>query len=125
MTTTAAYELIFAAGITTGIFSGAGASFTTRIITSPDGDIAEDRFVTAVGTYNAGATLSGSSAWLMQLATFEAAAQPKKARATSYQALGTVFSSVVASSSETASIVSPWSAAIRPEVAARARDRRL
>ena len=73
--TTAAHELIFAAGMTTGIFSGAGASFTTRIITSPDGDIAEDRFVTSTGTYSATASLGGSSAWVMQVAAFKAANQ--------------------------------------------------
>ena len=70
----AANELIFAAGITTGAFSAAGTNFTNRIITTPDGDIAEDRFVTATGSYNATATL-GSAAWLMQVATFRAASQ--------------------------------------------------
>ena len=73
VTTTAARELLFAAGMTTGMFNGSTSGFTTRIITPIDADIASDRFVTAVGTYNAGATLSGSSAWLMQLATFKAA----------------------------------------------------
>jgi hypothetical protein len=40
-TTTAANELIFGAGITSGGFTGAGTGFTSRIITA-DGDIAED-----------------------------------------------------------------------------------
>ena len=74
VTTTAPRELIFGAGITTGLFTGAGTSFTSRIITSPDGDIVEDRFVTATGSYSATATL-GSAAWLMQIATFRAASQ--------------------------------------------------
>jgi hypothetical protein len=59
--------------MTTGVFNGSTQGFTTRVITPIDADIASDRFVTAVGTYNAGATLSGSSAWLLQLATFKAA----------------------------------------------------
>ena len=42
---------------TTGGFSAAGANFTNRIITSPDPDIAEDRFVTATGSYSATASL--------------------------------------------------------------------
>ena len=36
-------------------------------------DIAEDRFVTATGSYSATASLSGSAAWVMQVATFKAA----------------------------------------------------
>jgi glucose/arabinose dehydrogenase/chitodextrinase len=73
VTTTAAHELIIGAGTTTGGFSAAGSGFTTRVITSPDGDIAEDRFVTATGSYGATASLGGSAAWVMQVATFKAA----------------------------------------------------
>ena len=73
VTTTAANALIFGAGMTTGGFSTAGTNFTTRIITNPDADIAEDRIVTATGAYSATAPLSGSAAWVMQVATFRAA----------------------------------------------------
>ena len=58
VTTTAANELIFGAGITGGVFSAAGPGFTSRIITT-DGDIAQDRIVTTAGSYSATATLSG------------------------------------------------------------------
>ena len=61
VTTTAANELIFGAGTTTGGFSTAGTNFTTRIITNPDADIAEDQFVTTTGTYSATAPLGGSA----------------------------------------------------------------
>ena len=71
VTTTAANALIFGAGITTGGFSTAGTNFTTRIITVPDADIAQDRIVTAAGAYSATAPVSG--AWVMQVATFKAA----------------------------------------------------
>jgi hypothetical protein len=54
-------------------FSAAGSSFTTRVITQPDLDIAEDRFVTTTGSYSATAPLSASAAWVMQVATFRAA----------------------------------------------------
>ena len=73
VTTTAAGALIFGAGITTGGFSAAGANFVNRIITTPDLDIAEDRFVTTTGSYSATASLGGSAAWVMQVATFRAA----------------------------------------------------
>jgi len=61
ISTTAANALIFGAGTTTGGFSAAGTNFTTRIITTLDADIAEDRIVTSTGSYSATAPLRGSS----------------------------------------------------------------
>jgi hypothetical protein len=59
--------------MTTWAFSGAGASFTQRIITS-DGNIAEDRIASSTGSYAAQATLSGSSqTWILQVVAFKAA----------------------------------------------------
>jgi hypothetical protein len=75
VTTTAAQELIFGAGMTTGNFTAAGANFTSRIITTPDGDIAEDRFVTVTGSYSATATLGGPAAWIMQVVALRNASQ--------------------------------------------------
>jgi glucose/arabinose dehydrogenase/PKD repeat protein len=72
-TTTTARELILGAGMTTGVFSNAGSGFTKRIITTPDADIAEDRAVTATGSYSATAPQAGS--WVMQMVTFRAAGQ--------------------------------------------------
>jgi len=69
--TAPAGALLFGAGITGGVFSTAGTNFTTRIITVPDADIAEDRIVTAAGPYSATAPVSG--AWVMQVAAFKAA----------------------------------------------------
>jgi IPT/TIG domain-containing protein len=71
VTTTAANELIFGGGMTLAKFTGAGSGFTSRIITSPDADIAEDRTVSATGSYSATAPNSSSN-WVMQLATFKA-----------------------------------------------------
>jgi hypothetical protein len=56
-----------------GGFSAAGGGFSTRIITSPDLDIAEDRFVTATGSYSATASHNGSAAWVTQVGTLRAA----------------------------------------------------
>ena len=72
VTISATNELLFGAGMTTTTFSGPGGGFSQRIITSPDGDIIEDRVAVAVGTYNATAPLN-SGAWVMQLAAFKAA----------------------------------------------------
>jgi glucose/arabinose dehydrogenase len=71
-TTSAANELIFGAGITTGGFSAAPPPYTTRVITQPDLDVAQDQIVTMAGSYAATAPVSGS--WVMQVATFKAAA---------------------------------------------------
>ena len=69
-TTTSANELIFGADtIATGT-PGPGTGFTTRIITSPDSDIAEDKIVSATGAYSATAPVSPSGYWVMQMATF-------------------------------------------------------
>jgi hypothetical protein len=67
-TTTAAKEVVVGAGMTSGTFTRAGTSFTSRVITNPDADIAEDRITTAAGSYSATASVSGG--WLMQMATF-------------------------------------------------------
>jgi Concanavalin A-like lectin/glucanases superfamily/Bacterial Ig domain len=71
-TTTAANELIFGAGMTDARFTGSGGGFTSRIITTPDADIAEDKIVSSVGNYSAAAP-APSSKWVMQMATFRIA----------------------------------------------------
>jgi len=72
-TTTSANDLIFGANYVQTDTSKAGTGFTKRLITSPDGDIAEDEIVTATGSYHTTATLSSSGGWIMQLAAFKAA----------------------------------------------------
>jgi hypothetical protein len=69
--TTSSNELIFGAGMTASRYSAAGTGFTSRIITSADGDIAEDQVVTSAGSYSASAPLTSSN-WVMQMATFKA-----------------------------------------------------
>jgi chitodextrinase len=73
VTTTNANDLLVAANIVQTTTTAAGAGFTSRVITSPNGDIAEDRIVTAVGSYSATATLSGAGTWVMQLVAFKTA----------------------------------------------------
>src|SRR6266478_755413 len=70
-TTTVANELIFGAGVTSNAFTAAGSGFTSRIITSPDKDIAEDKVVTSTGSNSAAGTVTSSN-WVMQMATFKA-----------------------------------------------------
>ncbi len=68
-TTTDATDLIFGANLVQTETTGAGTSFTKRLLTAPDGDIAEDRMVTATGSYSATAPLS-SGQWIMQMVAF-------------------------------------------------------
>ncbi|MCM0083348.1 Ig-like domain-containing protein [Geomonas sp. Red32] len=69
--TTAANELLFAANTVSTGTSAAGSGYTSRVITSPDSDIAQDRTVTATGTYSASAPLTSSGNWVMQMVTFK------------------------------------------------------
>jgi hypothetical protein len=71
VTTTYSSELIFAAGMTTGSFDPVAAPFVQRIITTPDGDSAEDQIATSLGSY--GVTAQQSGVWILQLATFRSA----------------------------------------------------
>jgi hypothetical protein len=70
-TTSSANELIFGANTVATTTGAAGSGFTRRIITSPDGDIAEDKVVTTAGSNSATATLTSSGPWVMQMVTFK------------------------------------------------------
>ena len=69
VTTSNATDLLFGADLVQTNTTGAGAGFTSRLLTSPDGDIAEDEMVTSIGSYSATATLT-SGQWIMQLVAF-------------------------------------------------------
>jgi len=73
VTTTNASDLLVAGNDVLTWTTAAGTGFTKRFITSPNGDIAEDRVVTATGSYTAPAPLGSAGAWVMQLAAFKAA----------------------------------------------------
>jgi fibronectin type 3 domain-containing protein len=75
-TTTNAIDLLFGANLVQTTTTGPGSGFTSRMITSPDADIAEDRLVTATGSYSATAPVSPSGAWIMQMVAFRAYAGP-------------------------------------------------
>src|SRR5262249_45509834 len=71
VTTTNANDLLVGANMVSTMTTGAGSSFTSRVITSPDGDILEDRIVTTTGSYSASASLQSGS-WIMQMVAFKA-----------------------------------------------------
>ncbi len=51
----------------------AGAGFTSRVVTTPDSDIAEDRIAGAAGSYSATAPVAGPNGWVIQVAAFKPA----------------------------------------------------
>ena len=68
VTTTNATDLLVGANTVATSTNGPGTGFTLRLNT-PDGDIAEDRVVTATGSYSASAPLSSPGGWVMQIVT--------------------------------------------------------
>jgi uncharacterized protein YciI len=66
-----AKDLLVGANLVWTSTTGPGSGLTQRLLTS-DGDIAEDRMVTATGSYNANAPLSSAGAWVMQMVAFRA-----------------------------------------------------
>ena len=76
VTTTNANDLLFAANIVATGTTGPGAGFTSRTITIPDGDIAEDRLVTVTGSYSVTAPVSPTGQWIMQMVAFKVATLP-------------------------------------------------
>jgi hypothetical protein len=70
VTTAAARELIFGAGITVGSFTGAGTAFTLRKLTGSGIGVVEDNVVSSTGSYSADAPLASSASYIMQVATF-------------------------------------------------------
>ncbi len=72
VTTTNANDLLIGANLVQSTSTAAGAGYTNRGIT-PDGDILEDRVVTATGSYSATAALDKVQQWIMQMVAFRAA----------------------------------------------------
>jgi hypothetical protein len=70
-TTSTTGDLLVGANTVTDVTTGPGANFTQRLLTNPDGDIAEDRVVTAAGSYSASAPLGGGG-WVMQMVALRA-----------------------------------------------------
>ncbi len=68
-TTTNPTDLIFGANTVYTSTKGPGSDFTLRLTTT-DGNIAEDRWVTTTGTYSATAPLNSSGPWVMQMVAF-------------------------------------------------------
>src|SRR6202035_2108162 len=71
--TTNPMDLLVGANVVWTLTSAPGSGFIQRMITSPDGDIAQDRLVTAAGSYSASASLYSAGPWVMQMIALRAA----------------------------------------------------
>jgi hypothetical protein len=73
ITTHGAAELLVAGTmVLTG--SQAGSGWTSRVVTSPDGDVLEDRSASSAGSYGATASVYAPNGWVIQAAAFLPAA---------------------------------------------------
>jgi len=72
VTTSGLNVLLVGANDVGTVTTAAGAGYTSRVITSPNGSILEDRTVTTAGSYSATAALT-SGGWVMQLVAFRGA----------------------------------------------------
>ena len=68
--TTNANDLILGANTVVSVTSGPGTGFTKRLLSSPQGNILEDRSVSTTGNYSAAAPLLLSGRWVMQMVAF-------------------------------------------------------
>jgi len=64
--------MLVAATVVQTVTTAAGTGYTSRMITSPNGSLLEDRIVATTGSYSATAPLSGGS-WVIQMVAFKAA----------------------------------------------------
>ncbi|MGB9329429.1 MAG: fibronectin type III domain-containing protein [Steroidobacteraceae bacterium] len=96
VTTTNANDLLVGADVTLEYTLGAGAGFTSRMITVPDGDIAEDRVVTSIGSYAATATVSPAGPTIMQMVAFKGASGTAPVNPTAPSALAATAASATA-----------------------------
>ena len=68
-------DLLVAGNTVEGLTTGPSDYFTGRILTKPDGNIAEDRIATVPGFYSAASdSVTSNSSWVMQMVAFKASA---------------------------------------------------
>lgn len=73
LTTTKTNDILVSANTVFTLTSSPGTSFTQRMLTQPDGDLAEDSVLTAADSYSASAPLAAPGIWVMQAAAFQSA----------------------------------------------------
>ncbi len=98
LTTTAPGDLLVAGNMVSTLSHGPATGWTLRFVTSPDGDLAEDRIATNAGAYTGSAPLDGAGTWVMQTVAFKAAppdTTPPNVTVTSHRRRGAALSGTV------------------------------
>jgi hypothetical protein len=73
LATTAANDILVSGNTVSTQTTGAGAPSIQRLLTTPDGDIAQDCVLVNAGTYSAAAPLRSPGIWVMQAVAFRSA----------------------------------------------------
>ena len=73
LTTTVPGDLLVSGNMISTLTHGPASGWTLRFITSPDGDLAEDRIATTAGAYTGSSPLDGAGTWVHQTVAFKAA----------------------------------------------------
>jgi RHS repeat-associated protein len=66
-TTTNTNDILIGTNLAGSMTSAAGANYTNRVISTPAGDILQDRIVTSTASYDSPATMSGSANCIMSM----------------------------------------------------------
>ncbi len=69
-TTTSSTDLILGTNLGASITSGPGNNFTKRLLSTPQGNLVEDRSVTSMGSYSASSSIFPAGNWIMQMVAF-------------------------------------------------------
>jgi GH35 family endo-1,4-beta-xylanase len=75
LTTAKTNDILVSANTVSTTTSGSGKSSILRMLTSPDGDIAQDSVLTNAGSYYTSAPLTSSGIWVMQAVAFRSVNQ--------------------------------------------------
>jgi fibronectin type III domain protein len=113
VTTSSATDLLVGANTTERSTTGPGSGFTQRLLTAPDGDIAEDEIVTVAGSYSATAPIDIAGGWVMQMVAFRAAGSsaPTPTPSPTSQALAYVQGNFAVPQTPQTTVTVPYAAA--------------
>jgi hypothetical protein len=73
LNTSNAADLLVSANTVQTMTAGPSSNATQRLLTYPDGDIAEDRTVSSIGSHGSSTALINPGGWVMQMVAFRAA----------------------------------------------------
>lgn len=70
LTTTNSADLLVSANTVQTLTVGPSSNFSERLLTNPDGDIAQDQIVSSTGSHGSSTALTNPGGWVMQMVAF-------------------------------------------------------